>query len=131
MNPGLRRDDIESLECSVTLFAIFDPKPGRADLPAAIPEKFSFFAAILPPVFLGAHGLWLELVAYVVGVVALGVISAFIGGDAVVWLYLLLVMALGFAAPGLRRHALAWRGWTHRGDRVALSADLAQLEAIR
>ena len=115
----------------MTLFAIFDSKPGKGDLPAIIPEKFSFFAAVLPPVFLGAHGLWLELVAYVVGVVALGVISAFIGGDAVVWLYLLLVMALGFAAPGLRRHALAWRGWTHRGDCVALSADLAQLEAIR
>lgn len=114
----------------MTLFAIFDPKPGKADLPAAIPEKFSFLAAILPPVFLGVHGLWLELVAYVIGVVALGVSAAWIGGDAVTWLYLLLAMALGFAAPGLRRHALAWRGWTHRGDRVALSADMAQLEAI-
>jgi len=115
----------------MTLFAIFDPKPGKADLPAIIPEKFSFFAAILPPVFLGAHGLWLELVAYVVGVVALGVATPFIGEEAVVWLYLLLAMALGYAAPGLRRHALQWRGWRHRGDRVALSADLAQLEAIR
>ena len=115
----------------MTLFAIFDPKPGKADLPAAIPEKFSFFAAVLPPVFLGVHGLWLELVGYVVGVVALGVASPLIGGDAVVWLYLLLALALGFAAPGLRRHALQWRGWTHRGDRVALSADMAQLEAIR
>ena len=115
----------------MTLFAIFDPKPGKADLPAAIPEKFSFFAAVLPPVFLGVHGLWLELVAYGVGVVALGVATPFIGGDAVTWLYLLLAMALGFAAPGLRRHALQWRGWTHRGDRVALSAYLAQLEASR
>lgn len=115
----------------MTLYAIFDPKPGRPDLPAAIPEKFSWFAAVLPPFFLISHGLWLELVAYVLKVVALVVLSAYIGDDAAFTLYLLAVVWLGFAAPGLRRHALQWRGWTHRGERIALSADTAQLEALR
>ena len=115
----------------MTLYAIYDPKPGRPDLPAAIPERFSAFAAILPPVFLVTHGLWLELVAWVLKLVALIVLSAFIGDPAAFALYLLGAMWLGFAAPGLRRHALAWRGWTFRGERVALSADMAQLEAVR
>jgi hypothetical protein len=131
MGPGFRRGNIERLEPSVTLYAIFDPKPGRRDLPAAIPEKFSWFAAILPPVFLAVHGLWLELVAWLLKLVALVVLSHFIGDDAAVLLYVLGAVWLGFAAPGLRRHALQWRGWTHRGERVALSADLAQLEALR
>jgi hypothetical protein len=119
------------LERPVTLYAIFDPKPGRPELPAAIPEKFSWLAAVLPPVFLAMHGLWLELLAFVLKVVALVVLSVFIGGGAAFLLYVLASIWLGFAAPGLRRHALAWRGWSHRGERVALSADMAQLGAIR
>lgn len=114
----------------MTVFAIYDPKPGRADLPMAVPERFSWLAALLPPVFLIAHGLWLELVAYALKVVALVVLSGFIGGDAAFALYLLAALWLGFAAADLRRHALVWRGWTHRGERIALSADMAQLEAL-
>ena len=131
MGPGFRRGDIERLEPSVTLYAIFDPKPGRLDLPAAVPEKFCWFAAILPPVFLLAHGLWLELVAWILAVLVLVVLSGFIGDGAASLLYFLAALWLGFAAPGLRRHALHWRGWAHRGERVALSADMAQLEAMR
>ena len=115
----------------MTLYAIFDPKPGRPDLPAAIPEKFSWFAAILPPLFLLAHGLWLELVAWLLKVAALVVLSRFIGDEATFALYVLVSIWLGFAAPGLRAHALVWRGWTHRGERVAASVDLAQLEALQ
>lgn len=115
----------------MTLYAIFDPKPGRHDLPAAMPEKFSWFAALLPPVFLVAHGLWLELVAWVLKVAALVVLSRFIGDEATFLLYVLVAVWFGFAASGFRRHALQWRGWTHRGELVAASADLAQLEALR
>ncbi|WP_332690234.1 DUF2628 domain-containing protein [Devosia sp.] len=115
----------------MTLYAIYDPKPGKPALPAAVPEKFSWFAALLPPVFLVVHGLWLELVGFVLAVAALVFATSVIGEDAAFPLYVLGAVWLGFAAPGLRRHALAWRGWTHRGERVALSADMAQLEAIR
>jgi hypothetical protein len=115
----------------MTLYAIFDPKPGRPDLPAAVPETFSWLAAILPPVFLVAHGLWLELLAWLLALVALLVLSGFIGDGAAFLLYLLGAAWLGLAASGLRRHALAWRGWRQRGVRVALNADMAQLEALR
>ena len=114
----------------MTLYAIFDPKPGKPALPAAIPETFSWLAAVLPPVFLIRHGLWLQLLAFVLALVGLGVVARFIGGDAAVLLYLLGALWLGFAAAGLRRTALKASGWRHRGDRVAPSADLAQLAAL-
>ena len=114
----------------MTLYAIFDPKPGSKDLPVAVPEQFSWLAALLPPVFLISHGLWLELLAFVLKLVALVVLADYVGGDAAFALYLLAVIWLGFAAPGLRRHALAWHGWTHRGTRIAITAEMAQLEAL-
>lgn len=115
----------------MTLYAIFDPRPGRPALPAAIPEKFSWLAALLPPVFLLAHRLWLELVGFILAVLALVALSRLIGDDAAFLLYVLGAIWLGLAAPGFRRHALQWRGWTYRGDRVAGAADLAQLEALQ
>ena len=115
----------------MTLYAVFDSPPGKPAPPAVVPENFSWLAALLPPAFLVAHGLWLELVAFVLSVAALVVLSRFIGGGAGFLLYVLGVTWLGFAAAGLRRHALAWRGWTHRGARIAPRADLAQLEAMQ
>ena len=115
----------------MTVYAIYDPRPGRHDLPASVQQDFSWFACILPPIFFARHGLWLELVAWLLQVVALIVLSGFIGGAAGFALYGLGAVWIGFAAPGFRRHALAWRGWTFRGNRVALSADMAQLESIR
>ncbi|WP_186767052.1 DUF2628 domain-containing protein [Devosia ginsengisoli] len=115
----------------MTLYAIFDPKPGKPALPAVVPETFSWLAAILPPVFLVVHGLWLELVAWLLKVAALVVLSRFIGDGAAFLLYVVAAIWLGFAAAGLRRHALQWRGWTFRGPRIAPSADLAQLEALQ
>lgn len=115
----------------MTLYAIYDPKPGRPDLPAVIPEHFSWFAALLPPVFLLQHGLWLECVAWAIKLVLLVLLSTVIGGAAAFALYLLVALWLGFAASGLRRHGLAWRGWTFRDNRVALNGDLALLDSIR
>ena len=115
----------------MTLYAIFDPRPGMAALPEAVPEKFSWLAALLPPVFFIRHGLWLELLAYGLKLAALVLLAPLIGGDAACLLYGLVAIWLGFAAPGFRRHALIWRGWSHRGERVAFDADLAQLEALQ
>lgn len=114
----------------MTLYAIFDPKAGEARLPAAIPEQFSWAGALVPPVFLLLHGLWLETAAWLLGVAALVVLSPFLGAAAF-WLYVLGAVWLGFAAPSFRRHALRSRGWRLRGERIAADADLAQLEALR
>ncbi|MDB5473092.1 MAG: hypothetical protein JWP99_395 [Devosia sp.] len=115
----------------MTLYAIFDPQPGKALLPKPVAEQFSWLAALLPPVFLLLRGLWLETLAWLLGVAALVVLASFIGSAAALLLYGLGSIWLGLAAPGLRRHALRWRGWTYRGERIAASPDLAQLEALR
>ena len=133
---GLRRNDIgvdggrRNGTDDMTLYAIFDPKPGTIALPAAIPDSFSWLAALLPPVFFLRHGLWIELVLFGVKLAALILLARVIGGEAALLLYGLAALWLGFAAPDLSRHGLRWRGWTFRGERVALSADLAQLEAL-
>ncbi|MDB5530807.1 MAG: hypothetical protein JWR51_3910 [Devosia sp.] len=108
----------------MTLFAIYERQSAA---PAAIPEKFSWAAFLLPPIFALVHGLWLELIAYAVTVIALGFAATILGGAATVWLYFLFVLWIGFTAPSLRRHALHRRGWTHHGDRVAAAPDLATL----
>ena len=115
----------------MTLYAIFDPKPASFALPAVVPAKFFWFAAIMPPVFLSVHRLWLELAAWLLGFAVLVVASIVLGAAAAVTLYILSAIWLGLAAPDLIRRALLRRGWTARGERVADSADMAQLEAIR
>ena len=111
----------------MTLYAIFEPRPGKAPVPMAIPEKFSWFAAILPPLYAVAHGLWLELVGFVVAVAVLVIAAGLVGGMAAFWLYVLFAAWIGFAAPSIRRQAMAWRGWRHRRDLIAADADLARL----
>lgn len=137
MDSGLGRNDngvdgrLRNGTDAMTLYAIYDPKPGTPALPAAVPEKFSWLAALLPPVFLLIHGLWVELLALIVLIVALVMLSGFIGDDAASALYLLAAIWLGFAASGQRRNGLAARGWTLRGERLAATAEMAQLEALQ
>ena len=115
----------------MTLYAIFDSHRASFALPAVVPAKFFWFAAILPPVFLSVHRLWLELAAWLLGLAVLVVASIVLGGAAAFSIYILGAIWLGFAGPDLIRRALLRRGWTARGERVADSADMAQLEAIR
>ena len=127
MGTGLRRYDIEFLEHAVTLFAIYERQSAA---PAAIPEKFSWLAFLLPPVFALVHGLWLELLAYVVAVIVLGFAATILGDTTTFWLYVLFALWIGFAATGLRRNALARRGWSHRRDVTAAAADLAAVSFL-
>jgi hypothetical protein len=131
MDPGSSRDDIAFVERPVTLYAIFDPQPGRSDLPVPVAEKFSWLAALLPPVFLLRHGLWLQTLAWVLAMAVLFVAGMVLGGGAISCLYLLSAIWLGLSAPSLRCRALEARGWRFRCHRVAAASDHAQLEAIR
>jgi hypothetical protein len=114
----------------VTLFAIFQPKAESADLPRVVAERFSFFACLLPPVFLLRHRLWLETLAWLIGAIALAVLTPVLG-EAGFYLYLVSAVWLGFAAPSLLRAALTRRGWLADGYAVAAKPDLAQLEALK
>ena len=112
----------------MTLYAILRSDAGA--LPRAVPEKFSWFAALLPPVHALAHRLWGQLVLYVLGIVALVFAAPFVGTDAVIWLYILLAMACGFAAPAARQRALGRRGYARAGYRFATDPDLARIATL-
>jgi hypothetical protein len=112
----------------MTQFAMFESRFGRPDeAPVAVAESFSWLAAILPPVFFVRHGLWLELIAFILAVVALDFAGLYIGSGAVFWLYVLLAAWLGFAAASIRRAALKRGGWRYRGELTAPAADTARL----
>jgi hypothetical protein len=113
----------------MTTYAVFDKD--AMPVPAVVPDRFSWFAALLPPVFALAHGLWLELLAYVVLVVLLGFASRLIGDDASFWIYVVFAIWIGFEASALRRSALARKGWRYRTDLIAPADDLAQLEGFK
>lgn len=111
----------------MTLYSIFDRDTQAPEAPAAIPERFSWLAALLPPAFALVHGLWLELLAFIAAVALLAVAALWLGGAAGFWLYVLFAVLLGFEAPSLRRAALKRKGWTYRTEIVAPAGDLAQV----
>ncbi|MEQ1769208.1 MAG: DUF2628 domain-containing protein [Devosia sp.] len=117
----------------MTLYSIFekvDQKQSAALGPLAVPERFSFFAAFLPPLYALRHGLALMLLAWAVLTGALIYLNPIIGGDACLALYLLVAVLFGFEATGLRREALGARGWVWRGDVVAAGEDLAERDYL-
>jgi hypothetical protein len=115
----------------VTLYSVFErsmPRPGADPAPAIVGDKFSWPAALLPPVFLLWHGLWLALLGFAAALALIVVASIlWIGGGAGFWLYVLLAIFFGFEAPGMRRAGLARKGFAYRGEHIAPAADLAQL----
>ena len=111
----------------MTLYAILTPRPGTGALPEAVPETFSWFAALLPPVHALLHRLWDQLAFYLLFLVAVVFGASWIGMEAAIWLYILLAAACGLAAPGARRRALKRRGFAPTGHRFAADPDLARL----
>jgi hypothetical protein len=114
----------------MTLYAILMPRPGAGALPQAVAEKFSWFAALLPPVHALTHRLWDQLVLFIAGLAAIVLAERWIGADAAIWLYILLAIACGLAAPGAHRRALRRRGYEPAGHLYAADADLARLAAL-
>jgi hypothetical protein len=117
----------------MTLYSIFeaeDLKRARANGPIAVPERFSWFAALLPPLFALRHGLILALLFWVAIVVGLGFAAPLIGQEACFWLYVLVAVFFGFEASALRRDALTARGWIWQGDIVASSEDIAERDYL-
>ena len=116
----------------MTLFAIYEPKFGARDAaPRAVPEKFSWTALLLPPVFFMRHGLWIELAGFIIALVGLSYAADYLGQDTVVGLYLISALWLGFAAASIRRAGLGRAGWRYRTELTAPAADTAQLVWLR
>jgi hypothetical protein len=114
----------------VTLYSVFDRTSGLSE-PVAVPDRFSWFAAILPPLYMLRHGLWLALLGFFVIVVALSFLSLVVGDGATFWLYVLTAILFGFEAGTLRRAKLWRRGLSYRTDIIAGGADLAEVEWLK
>jgi hypothetical protein len=96
--------------------------------PAAVGDRFSWFAALLPPVYAAVHGMWWELLGWGLGLVVIAAAAMVAGGSAAFWLYVLFAIWIGFEAAGLRRNAMRRRGWAYGGEIVAGAEDLAIVE---
>ena len=117
----------------MTLYAIFereDPAEAAVIGPLAVPERFSWVAFLLPPLFALRHGLILMLLFWVLVVAGLIYASPMIGADAATALYWLIALFLGFEAPAIRRDAMLGRGWLWRGDLISSAADLAERDYL-
>ena len=113
------------------LFEIMMPRAG-GDLAqtTVLADRFSWGAALVPPVWALYHGLWLESFGWIVLTVLIVVAGLFLGGATAFWLYVLLALWLGFAASDLRMAALKRRGSVPVGTRIAEDEYLAERDWI-
>ena len=113
----------------MTLYSVFDRRLDEA--PAVVPDRFSWFAALLPPVWAAVHGLWLAFVGYLVGLALIVLVGTYLGEEAGFWLYMLFAALIGFEASNLRRRGLRGRNFVHRAELIAPADDLAQVEWMK
>jgi hypothetical protein len=112
----------------VTLYSVYER---QNDAPAAVADRFSWSAALLPPVHALVHGLWLLLAIWLVGTLAIGALGLWVGGSAGFWLYVLFAALIGFEAASFRRVRTARRGGRYQGEIVAAAEDLALVDYLK
>ncbi len=112
----------------MTLYSVYE-RP--SDAPTAVADRFSWSAALLPPVHALVHGLWLLLAIWGVGTAVIIGSSLLIGGDAAFWLYLLFATLIGFEASSFRRVKTGKRGGLYRTEIVAADEDLALVDYLK
>ncbi|MFH1342146.1 MAG: DUF2628 domain-containing protein [Pseudomonadota bacterium] len=84
-----------------------------ADTFAFVRDGFHFWAALLGPIWLLWHGLWLALIGWIVVMAAVGFgLSALgVSGNAIFLVDVLLALLMGFEAASLRRWTLSRHKW--------------------
>lgn len=112
----------------MTLYSVYER---QNDAPTAVADRFSWSAALLPPVHALVHGLWLLLLAWVVGTLAIVTLGLWVGADAAFWLYVLFATLIGFEASSFRRVKTAKRGGRYRGEVIAAGEDLALVDYLK
>jgi hypothetical protein len=112
----------------LTLYSVYARNAGA---PRVVADRFSWLAALLPPVYALAHGLWLVLLGWVVAVVGFAVLGRWIGEDAATGFYILAAILFGFEAQRLRGTKLVRTGWSYRTDVFAADSDLAAVDYLK
>lgn len=84
-----------------------------ADRFAFVRDGFHIWAALLGPIWLLWHGLWLALIGWIAVMAAIGFgLSALgVGGNAIFLVDLVLALLMGFEAASLRRWTLSRHKW--------------------
>jgi hypothetical protein len=95
---------------------------------AFVRDGFHFWAAVLGPVWLGWHRLWLALTGWIVLMAAIDVAMVRLGVDsgAIFLADLLLALLLGFEAASLKRWTLSRRHWRQLDIVVADDEEAAE-----
>ena len=112
----------------MTLYSVYER---TNDAPTAVADRFFWSAALLPPVHALVHGLWLLLILWVVGAVAIIASSVVAGGEAAFWLYVLFATLIGFEASSFRRVKTGKRGAEYRTEVIATGEDLALVDYLK
>jgi Protein of unknown function (DUF2628) len=115
-------------------FAVLEPPGYRdaaiedADRFVFLHERFNFWAFLLGPLWMMWQRLWLELVAYVVGLIVIGggLYALGVGVPAIVVVVGLIQLLLGLEAATLVHWMRVRRGWRDGGVVIADDLDLAE-----
>lgn len=117
-----------------TVHAKGDPRePTVAESAVFVKEGFSLFAFLVPAVYLVAYRLWLALLLYVIGLVAINGAGMLLGTNPLVLTLVGSVYSalFGLEAPALRQRRLARDGFAHVGSVVAKTAEDAETTYFR
>jgi hypothetical protein len=95
---------------------------------AFVRDGFHFWAALLGPLWLAWHRLWLALIGWIVVMIAIDVGMARLGagGGAIFFTNVLIALLMGFEASSIRRWTLSRRNWRQLDIVVADNAESAE-----
>ena len=115
------------------VYTVHAPDAGGADLRSTdrfvfVRDGFHFWAALLGPLWLIAHRLWLALIGWIIAVIALELVLARLGAGsaAIVFAELVVALLLGFEAASLQRWTLSRRRWTQLDVVIADDEEAAE-----
>lgn len=118
----------------MSVYTVHEPSPkGEESEPnperfVFVRDGFSFWAFLVPPLWMLRYRLWLVLVLYIILLVAVQVGLALAGASGFVRsaVMVLLSLLVGFEATSLRRWTLTRRGWRNAGVVVADDREAAE-----
>lgn len=112
-------------------------RPGASSDPLSdsgatfVADNFSWFAALVPPLWAIVHGLWLELIIWIGAMVALGAVDLVMGSEASFWFYVLSAVWIGYEASAIRVSALKRKQFHLAGDLIASDEIFAEMEWMK
>jgi hypothetical protein len=115
------------------VYTVHAPVTNGADVAATdrfafVRDGFHFWAAVLGPVWLAWHRLWLALIGWIVLMAAIDVamVRLGVGTGAIFLADVLLALLLGFEAASLKRWTLSRRNWRQLDIVVADDEEAAE-----